>query len=115
VQLGKSLVEYREDNLKKNVLTPPNKLELLELMGKAMTRSFRPSVIKAGWRVAGLYPFDPSAISKDKILPSTATDNTSGTDMSTSINSLDISYASTASGTTDNMQRILTLPSVVSK
>jgi hypothetical protein len=114
------LNEYRDENLKDNILVKPTKEKFLELVGIAMKRSFRGSVIRAGWRVAGIYPFDPNMINKEKILPSTLTDNLPGSDLntsaaSTSASSLDISYSANASFSSDKIKAILTLPRVISK
>jgi hypothetical protein len=51
--------------------------EFAEIFGNAFVQVFTPALIKKAFEVTGVYPFNPKAISKDKIAPSKATALTS--------------------------------------
>ncbi|KAF6016672.1 hypothetical protein EB796_025016 [Bugula neritina] len=44
------------------------------LLGDAYPKAFTPCNITSGFRVAGIYPFNPDVFGEDEFLPSAATD-----------------------------------------
>ena len=77
--MRKALIAYRTEKMKvDSTMSQPNKGEFLKILGNAMKDAFTPSTIKSGFKAAGIYPFDPSAIIKDKLLPAQTTDQVDG-------------------------------------
>jgi len=85
-----------------------------------MTAAFTPKTIQAGFRAAGIHPFNPAAISRDKLLPAQASDSASGSSsIPASGSSISASGSSIpASGSSSNnstISELLTLPHIQSK